>query len=624
MQTSRIAGLAFATILLSVSGFAATHTIPSGNVVALTNALISGANGDVIRLEAGTYDLSVITPTNITSGARTYLYVLSGRRYRIEGAGSKHWSAKTRDEETILRGGDDAAIFYMIDGNSRKSSFYGLTFENGAYKKFDGLKSEYGGGAVSLGRTDQSVPASGWNMVSNCVFRNCTSETDGGATYYVNAFDCFYTNCTATADGGGAFGGCRSNKDNDGKTNVFERCVFVDCHAKTTGGGLHCKVAPKALNDLTFVGCDAKTGGGLSCAEGDLSRVSGCVFSNCTASATSGNGGGMMVEGAIESISGCRFLDNVSNGSGAAMTVSGGFGMVENCTFADNRAETVGAGVHSEQYGGTVRNCTFADNYSGTKPSGDHVRNVFLVEGCTFRGHGGVLAQNYDRCTFENCEGITGKSNSDGLVVYDDTMPSDGYMRNCLFKGCTGRILVNNKSGRVLNVENCTFVTNVLGDASTTGFLFYAFRGRSIPDESGDLYPSTNLISNCIFHGNVIDGVRNDVKFLRTNTSVPQRAANIVSNSLYEVASFNHEPIVKSNFKQTTRINFVAGDEQFPNAPYYSVKRSSAAHKAGLLLGWMTDEARDLEGNPRVKDGAVDIGCYTCMLPPPGCVLIFR
>lgn len=104
MQTSRIAGLAFATILLSVSGFAATHTIPSGNVVALTNALISGANGDVIRLEAGTYDLSVITPTNITSGARTYLYVLSGRRYRIEGAGSKHWSAKTRDEETILRG----------------------------------------------------------------------------------------------------------------------------------------------------------------------------------------------------------------------------------------------------------------------------------------------------------------------------------------------------------------------------------------------------------------------------------------------------------------------------------------------------------------------------------------
>lgn len=593
MQTSRIAGLAFATILLPVSSFATTHTIPSEDVVALTNALISGENGDVIRLEAGTYDLSVLTPTNITSGARAYLYILSNKRYTLEGAGSKHWSAKTRDEETILKGGGDAAIIYMIDGTSRKSSFFGLTFENGAYKKFSGLKTVYGGGAVAYGRTDQAVPASGWNMVSNCVFRNCTSETDGGATYLASAIDCFYTNCTATADGGGAFGGCRSNTNNDGKTNVFERCVFVDCHAKT-GGGLHCEYAPKALNDLTFVGCDAEAGGG------------------------------MMVKEAVESISDCRFRDNVASESGAAMTVSGGFGTVENCTFAGNRAKTFGAGVHSEQYGGTVRNCTFSNNYSGEEPSGDHVRKVLLVDGCTFSGHGGVLAQNYDRCTFENCEGITGKSTADSLVIYDDTIPAEGYMRNCLFKGCTGRILVNNKSGRVLNVDNCTFVANELKDASSNGYLFYTFRGRAIPDEDKRLYPSTNRISNCIFHGNVIDGVRNDVNFYRTNTSVPQDAANIVSNSLYEVASFHHNPVLTRNFTQTTRINFVAGDERFPDAPYYSVKRSSAARKAGLLLGWMTDEATDLAGNPRVKDGAADIGCYTCMLPPMGLLMIVR
>ena len=39
----------------------------------------------------------------------------------------------------------------------------------------------------------------------------------------------------------------------------------------------------------------------------------------------------------------------------------------------------------------------------------------------------------------------------------------------------------------------------------------------------------------------------------------------------------------------------------------------------GLLLDWMED-GTDLAGNPRLRDGKVDIGCYQCWLNPVGMV----
>ena len=50
----------------------------------------------------------------------------------------------------------------------------------------------------------------------------------------------------------------------------------------------------------------------------------------------------------------------------------------------------------------------------------------------------------------------------------------------------------------------------------------------------------------------------------------------------------------------------------------YSTKARSRLCSAGRILDWMTDETTDLAGNPRVRDGKVDVGCYQCWLEPVG------
>ena len=55
----------------------------------------------------------------------------------------------------------------------------------------------------------------------------------------------------------------------------------------------------------------------------------------------------------------------------------------------------------------------------------------------------------------------------------------------------------------------------------------------------------------------------------------------------------------------------------------YSLRRSSPLRGWGLVLDWMED-GTDLAGNPRLRDGAVDIGCYQCWLDPVGAVFSIR
>ena len=55
----------------------------------------------------------------------------------------------------------------------------------------------------------------------------------------------------------------------------------------------------------------------------------------------------------------------------------------------------------------------------------------------------------------------------------------------------------------------------------------------------------------------------------------------------------------------------------------YSLRRSSPLRGWGLVLDWMED-GTDLAGNPRLRDGKADIGCYQCWLEPTGMAIVFR
>ena len=55
----------------------------------------------------------------------------------------------------------------------------------------------------------------------------------------------------------------------------------------------------------------------------------------------------------------------------------------------------------------------------------------------------------------------------------------------------------------------------------------------------------------------------------------------------------------------------------------YALKRRSNYVGQGKVETWMA-KATDLAGNPRLRDGKVDIGCYQNWDPVPGMLLILR
>jgi len=96
---SKLMGAAFAAgMMFGTTAFAAEVTVPSGDVVALTNALANIAN-TTIKLEAGVYDLKDIA---MEPGSHLVLALEAGKGGReIIGLGNG-------PEDTILLGGGQA------------------------------------------------------------------------------------------------------------------------------------------------------------------------------------------------------------------------------------------------------------------------------------------------------------------------------------------------------------------------------------------------------------------------------------------------------------------------------------------------------------------------------------
>jgi hypothetical protein len=57
---------------------------------------------------------------------------------------------------------------------------------------------------------------------------------------------------------------------------------------------------------------------------------------------------------------------------------------------------------------------------------------------------------------------------------------------------------------------------------------------------------------------------------------------------------------------------------------FYTPKLTSPLRGWGLTLDWMTEDATDIAGNPRVREGKVDIGAYQCWLKPKHTSILVR
>jgi len=564
-----------ACALASSAAFALDDQIVE-NVTELTNAIVranAGTHSATIVLKPGTYDLSglssniyIVGSSNKKCGTACAFdnygpaSLVSTVALNLRGENATHWSQKTREQESILKGSGAMRIIYGYSGTGRKSTYQHLTFEGGAAGK------QNGGAIYAAGSSYTLV-----HGCSNCVFRGCTAG-QGGATANVSATDCLYEENSVTGQGGAAYGNISTDTSGPA-TNQFIACVFRRNYSASSGGALYCNTALDTLRDCVF---EANTSKG---------NYASLYTTNYTL------------------ITGCTFKDNVSVSgkyAGVAVTNLTDAGTIENCVFDNNTAKS-------------------ANN------QGSQIHYAKQVTGCTFSGYGDMMAVAYDRCTFGGCTFDYYKSGG-GMIVFDSTT-GGGHLRNCLFTNNTVTVIVDNESAAQVEVANCTFVGNDMTKVDDKGgFMFYAFRGGTDPNDATKALPSTNYIVNCVFKNNTRAGVRSDVSSYRTTTKVSTPALCILQNSIYEEIDDSCNDKLKKIDCIKADPKLVADSPRYAEAPACMISRVSRGRRSGLLMDWMSVPGEsDIQGTWMVSaDDKVDMGCYQCNLKPIGFGLFFR
>ncbi len=310
--------------------------------------------------------------------------------------------------------------------------------------------------------------------------------------------------------------------------------------------------------------------------------VSGCDIKNCYSAA---NGGGIFIRKKGE-IKNSSIFNNIS------YLFSGGIecfdnSVITNCDVYNNYAEVSAGGIGL--MGGIVTYSRIFNNSSRFDSGGIACYASGTVENCEIYGNYSELVGGIG-CWFggivKNCE-IYGNTADN---VAGGNCYGGGVFENCLvFNNSTtnnaGGIKIQNLSGKEIGiVRNCTIVNN---NADQSG--------------GGIEIISSGIVQNTIVYLNSA-GVSGE------NWSVKDSGATIEYSCLL--------PAAAGTGNITNYPDFVdSGAENF-HLPGFS-----PCVDAGTNLPWMTGTT-DLDGNERIHDGTVDMGCYE-FIPEPGFYLLF-
>ena len=418
---------------------------------------------------------------------------------------------------------------------------------------------------ISVSQKQVKVVAAG-NVVING--ENCTAGVFDIGRSGVMIAGIEFENCTNSNNGGAI------NLNNNYHGFVATNCIFRNCAAKMGG----------AIGGSCYYGeYGAESSDGIP-ARGELGVITDCSFIDCasigTSAGTDGSGGG--------AISGAFWIENSTFEGGASTFytpgIYSGFNlMVTNCTFkkiapaaSSTRGVVFMARNNTEV---KVLDCTFVD--TTCQPLVGVSSDKMLV----------------DRCVFENCTGAETKPNDmsgDMSFTY-----GAGTIRNSLICKNMNPLQLGN-----LVLENCTIVDNV-------GGLFVKYN-------TGNPSP---VFTNCVWARNTKwegggyttwggpglnwhGGDADAYKRMTFSHCALEGAAKIDNMKIL----FGQDPT------GTTKTLSETLDEKGPKFTDpengdYTLKSGSPLLNVGVFCDWMTG-AKDLAGNPRAKDGKVDLGCY--------------
>jgi len=221
-----------------------------------------------------------------------------------------------------------------------------------------------------------------------------------------------------------------------------------------------------------------------------------------------------------------------------------------------------GVGVNIKN-GGTVRNCFITENLA-RDGGGVAIDDAGLVENC-------IITDNVANENFANLNGYGG-----GVRLLNG-----GTARNCLITGN-----VSYKYGGGLNIWNAGNVENCV------------IANNSAPYGSGIRTRNSSQVYNTIIYFNT-------------------GSANYdLNGGGYHYYNCCTTPALGAGYST----DCISADPLFvsvtPGSEDYHPQAGSPCIDAGLNAGWMAT-ALDLDGNARIDNGTVDMGCYETAAAPP-------
>jgi len=339
-----------------------------------------------------------------------------------------------------------------------------------------------------------------------------------------------------------------------------------------TGGGMYNNYCSPTVTNCTFSGNSADYIGGGMYNEGGSPTMAGCTFSGNSADF----GGGM-------------FNAGIYNNSTPSPTITG-------CTFSGNSAGWGGgmynSGIHYDNNSGpTVRNCTFSGNSANWCAGG--MCNVVCcptVTNCTFGGNSA------------KCGG--------GMFNYLIGSPK---VTSCMFSGNFGKFGgggMYNADHSHPTIANCTFTLN---RATFVGI------GRGIYN-----WDSRAKLTNCIIWGNTASSEGNEIALTESST-IDVDYCDVQSGQIgiYDDLSGNTinwgsgnidaEPeFVDPGYWDPNNTPTDPNDDFWVDGDYHLLPASPCIDTGDNSV--VDANSTDLDGNPRIVNGIVDMGAYEALL----------
>ena len=387
--------------------------------------------------------------------------------------------------------------------------------------------------------------------LSNC-FVACNTF---GGTYMSVLNSCVLSNNT-----GGAVGGWLTN------------CLIV-ANSNINGGGVFgSATTPVIVNNCILSGNHASSWGGAAYAD-TLANTNFCVLNNCLLSSNSAGAGG---GACFAMLNNCTVISNTATIGGGA---SGG--ILTNCTFIGNRAGQ-GGGVGTSIYFSFLFNCTLIGNTASINSGGAYLAKL---NNCQLIGNVSYTAGGARYCNLTNCLITANVSASAGGGAYES------WVVNCIISSNLATQLSSAGGGTwgCPSVINCLLVGNIAtnGGGDYGSSLFNCTIVNNSADSGGGVYNSHP--TNCIIYYNT--------------------GGDLYAGSASCSPAFCCLPQTTNSLGNITNAPLFAD----PINGDWHLSASSPCINAGD--NFYVVSTTDLDGNPRLQGGTVDLGAYEYQTP---------